>query len=137
MKRIDLVSKLAAPIFVSVAAMLVQSLGAMTLAVAAMNVLLAVPELFFAKRVWLSCSRIREIRQVAAAVDDHGASEGANTSRLATTTGWGNGFRLYFGSDVWIRTPSVPSMSRSVANLNQHPFRLHFSPFRCYLYPHP
>lgn len=63
MKRIDLISKLVAPLFVSVAAIWVQSLRMTTLVIAAIQALSVIPEMVTARRVWLSSPRLQESRE--------------------------------------------------------------------------
>jgi len=99
MRRIDLISKFAAPIFISLVSMRVKSVIALAAIVGAQNAISTTPEWYSATRVWLSCPKLRDGREAA-----HGYKGSQNTpsSGAAPQVGWG--VKLYFGSDVWIRT---------------------------------
>jgi iron-regulated transporter 1 len=102
-KRIDLISKLIAPIFISTAAMALKSQVAMTLTIALMNLVLLLPELFFAKWVWSRCVKLQEPKQ--AAVEALKDIEDRETQSPLTERckHWGSGLKGYFSQDVWRR----------------------------------
>ncbi len=101
MRRIDLISKLIAPIFISFAAILLGNLGRMALVLAGMNAIFMIPEWLAAARVWSSCSMLREPRPVATAAGVDG------TEDTMVDRNQMNGFNVYFGSDAWIRMFSM------------------------------
>ncbi|KAG0131314.1 hypothetical protein HOY82DRAFT_608276 [Tuber indicum] len=95
MRHIDLISKLVAPIFVSLAATFWKSQRVTAFGVAGMNAVFMVPEWSAARKVWLSCSRLRENRLNAAAVmENEGWGSGVAS--------WATDFKVYFGSNAWI-----------------------------------
>lgn len=105
MKRIDLVSKLVAPIFISFVLMATNH-TLLALTVAAMNLILFFPEWVCAKSVWTACPKLKEPRllgtaTVAAENEDTIQAASATTTRW---TRWMGGLHLYFGHDVWRRT---------------------------------
>ena len=64
LKRIDLISKLVAPLAISAVALGLHSLKLTALIIAAMQVLSLAPEVLAANRVWRSCKRLHEPRRL-------------------------------------------------------------------------
>lgn len=124
MKRIDLVSKLFAPIFISFVAMLVKSQVAMSLAVAGMNVVLLLPEWLCAKWVWSSCAKLREPRlgPASAAVVEVTNGEEPDLQPLDMGERWGSSWKVYFNSNAWRRMTSRLLSYEHINNLSSVPF---------------
>jgi hypothetical protein len=123
MKRIDLASKLVAPIFVSLAAMRVESQVIMTLAVAGMNIVLLLPEWFCAKWVWSSCPKLREPRQLRISVAgvEEAEEEAPGLPPQTTRERWGSSLKVYFDNSAWRRMTFLSTALRLVINLNSLP----------------
>ena len=105
MKRVDLTSKLVAPIFISLAAMTVKSLVALALVVAAMNVILLLPEWLCAKWVWNACAKLQEPRQPLSPPTFVEEEEGENSGLLPLNPKerWASSFKIYFNNNAWKR----------------------------------
>ena len=104
MKRIDLVSKLFAPIYISFVAMVMKSQVTMSIAVAGMNVVL-LPEWLCAKWVWSSCAKLREPRlaPASAAIVEVANGEEADFQPLGMGERWGSSWKVYFSNNAWRR----------------------------------
>ncbi|KAL7268886.1 hypothetical protein RUND412_008476 [Rhizina undulata] len=110
MRRIDLICKLIAPIFISLIAMLARSVRITVFVVLATNALSVGVEWIAAKRVWKECPKLREPRRAGPAPDEETiatateevlgeVSEPETVNKLGKL---GQGLKLYFGSNVWI-----------------------------------
>lgn len=89
MKWIDLVSKLVAPIFISIVAMWLKSDVELSLAIAAMNLTLLLPEWYCAQQAWRSSIELQEPKQTFLA------------GQPEVVPGMISGLQLYFRYDVW------------------------------------
>lgn len=105
MKRIDLISKLFAPIFISLAAMMVKHPVILALAVAGMNMALLLPEWLCAKWVWSACAKLRAPRQGPASpiVVDEGEDDDYDSPPSRMRERWGSGLKIYFDNNAWRR----------------------------------
>ncbi|RDW94335.1 hypothetical protein BP5796_00098 [Coleophoma crateriformis] len=113
MRRIDLICKLAAPIFIST----VISLTGVRTGAAVVGCMSAVSwglEYWCARRVWLGNAQLR-VPKVVRDPGGNGSSEGLTRwQKLALgLKGYGQGFKNYFGSSVWI-----PSMSLALLHMS-------------------
>lgn len=95
MKRIDLISKLVAPAFVSVLQTWTASATTVAVVLAVQNMVSIAPEWFAVHAVWNNCPNLRKERSTGRGGRDRVIW---NRNELAED------FRLYFGSDIWIRT---------------------------------
>ena len=105
MKRIDLTSKLVALIFISLIVITIKSLVALTLIVAAMNVILLLSEWLCAKWVWNACAKLQESRQPLSPPTFVEEEEGENSELLSLKSKerWINSFKIYFNNNAWKR----------------------------------
>ena len=115
-KRIDLFSKLIAPLAVSAFDLGVRSLKVTALLIAAMQVVSVGPEMWAAMKVWKSCPALQAPRQGVEVVDSEEYSESSSFARkLATVT---VGVRRYVGSSVFIPSIASAVLPFSVLNLS-------------------
>ena len=105
MKRIDLTSKLVGPIFISLAAMTVESLVVLALVVAGMNFILLLPEWLCAKWVWNACAKLHEPRQPLSPLtfDEEEEGENSGLSPLKLRERRASSFKIYFNNNAWKR----------------------------------
>lgn len=105
MKRIDLTSKLIAPIFISLAAMTVRSLAVLALIIAGMNAILLLPEWLCAKWVWSACAQLQEPRAPPTSMQFVQEEENMDSSLPPQSLGkgWDSSLKMYFSNDAWKR----------------------------------
>ena len=123
MRRIDLVSKILAPVAASVVAIRASSAG-LALAVAGLNVGTVAAEYIAARMAWERCQCLRMERGDAKIVagEEVEVEEGRGEEE-------GKGLRLYFGSDVCLREFSRNVLLLGwVSDIQQLPFHLLCSP---------
>ncbi|RQM07793.1 hypothetical protein DH86_00000675, partial [Scytalidium sp. 3C] len=106
MKWIDLVSKLVAPIFISIVAMWLKSDVELSLAIAAMNLTLLLPEWYCAQQAWRSSIELQEPKQTFLA------------GQPEVVPGMISGLQLYFRYDVWRTSLAMALQSYSVLSLS-------------------
>lgn len=128
MRRIDLISKILAPVFASVIAIRTSSavLAAVT---AAMNVTTVGIELITARTAWKHCSVLERDRdskpETPSTAEDQ---EGRETAPVVERK---SSLALYFSNDAWLGMSSEMSSQGAETNNSQHPSRLLYnhSPF--------
>ncbi len=94
MKRIDLISKLVAPAFVSALQTWTASASTVAVVLAVQNVASVAPEWFAVQSVWKNIPNLRKDRSTSRATAD---------IQIWSPNQFAEDFRLYFGSDAWIR----------------------------------
>lgn len=108
MRRIDLLCKLAAPVFVSVIAILAGSVHATIFIIAGMNLVSVGVEWFAAKSVWMKCIKLHAPKSISE--PDRADEPGEiGLSRIESRRErWSGGLILFFRSEIWIRKFSQP-----------------------------
>ena len=131
LKRIDLISKLVAPLAISAVALALHSLRQAALIIAAMQIVSLVPELITASQVWGSCKRLQEPRQsqdTIIVVDSEEtpipttplfAHQGPNHTSVGNRlSGWTHSLRSYFRSVVCAPSLALALQPLSVLTLS-------------------
>lgn len=113
MRRIDLLCKLFAPIFISVIAILAANIRVTIFIILSTNLVSVAIESFSAKKVWTECERLQAPRPIAEPQD------GETDLSLVETRWekWSHGLRLFFRSEIWIRKFSSV---RSLNHVSSH-----------------
>ncbi len=102
LRRIDLISKILAPIWISTVALQVRQGKWTATVVACFNALTTFLELFTANEVWRQCPRLRESRTNAPLAFPLALHDEVGHPRERMRT-W-KGLKLYFSTDMYIRT---------------------------------
>jgi len=120
MRRIDLICKLVAPVFISAVALALQSIKLTAIMIAAINAASVPVEWVAAYRVWKTNARLRAHRPppVESADNTPGSNDGTPGGLREKIHRWGRGLIFFFSSDVWIPSISLALLHFSVLSFS-------------------
>jgi iron-regulated transporter 1 len=119
MRRIDLICKLVAPVFISAVALALQSIKLTTIMIAATNAASVPVEWVAAYSVWKTNARLRAHRLPAeSAHDTSGSNDGTPGGLREKICWWGRGVIFFFSSDIWIPSISLALLYFSVLSFS-------------------